>query len=341
VRAAATAGDQVAALRNELEALRIDASGSTSSIREELTALRESALSSLGEEELESLREELAAARAQAVQVAERLRELEGMGGAQGAGSAEAAQGIAEVRERAAQMQSQLEEVRNLAAETNAARRDADAAKRGAEAADQRAEDASTAARRHLAEMRAGVESASLESKLVRGQAEAARVAAEDAARYAEAVREIAEALANEAESQAEEDDGRAPLLGKKDTGPSRDPIAGFDDAGQPMARIALDGRFKELNDGFTELVGYSESDFSVASWPPVADRRQVDHHREQMRTMLEGKLESAEIDTGYVHAQGLLVPMAGTLSLIRDEDGEPAYFQLAVLPPTRAAAAA
>ena len=78
----------------------------------------------------------------------------------------------------------------------------------------------------------------------------------------------------------------------------------------------------------FSDLVGYSESEFQQAVWPPVMDRANLDKHREQMKDMLAGKIESADIKTGYVHAQGLLVPVVGTLTLVR-ENGEPSHFLL------------
>jgi hypothetical protein len=45
------------------------------------------------------------------------------------------------------------------------------------------------------------------------------------------------------------------------------------------------------------------------------------------------------EVNTGYVHAQGLLVPIAGTLSLSRDDSGEPEHFLLEVAPPANRSA--
>ena len=57
-------------------------------------------------------------------------------------------------------------------------------------------------------------------------------------------------------------------------------------------------------------------------------DRANLDKHRQQMKDLLEGGVESVDINTGYVHAQGLLVPIVGTLSLVR-EDGEPDHFLL------------
>ena len=57
-------------------------------------------------------------------------------------------------------------------------------------------------------------------------------------------------------------------------------------------------------------------------------DRANIDKHREQMKDMLAGKMESVDIKTGYVHAQGLLVPVVGTLTLVREKN-EPAHFLL------------
>jgi PAS domain S-box-containing protein len=121
----------------------------------------------------------------------------------------------------------------------------------------------------------------------------------------------------------------RQPLFAKKEEeGPTRDPLPGFDDVKEPRARIALDGRFQELNQGFTDLLGYTEAEFQQAVWPPVMDRGNLDKHRQQMKDMLAGKVESVDVKTGYVHAQGLLVPVVGTLKLVR-ENGEPSHFLL------------
>jgi PAS domain S-box-containing protein len=123
-------------------------------------------------------------------------------------------------------------------------------------------------------------------------------------------------------------DGGRRPLFAKPDTGPARPPRPGFDDASHPMAMIALDGHFKELNAAFSDLVGYSEAEFAAAVWPPVMDRANLQKHRDQIKAMLAGTTDSAEVKTGYVHAQGLLVPVVGSIALVR-ENGEPSHFLL------------
>lgn len=114
---------------------------------------------------------------------------------------------------------------------------------------------------------------------------------------------------------------------------PHREPRPGFDDAPQPMATFGIDGHFRELNQAFSELVGYPELEFRAAVWPPVTDHPNLAKHRGQVKQLLNGTIEAAEIDTAYRHAQGLLVPVAGTISLVRDEDGVPEHFVLSVGP--------
>jgi PAS domain S-box-containing protein len=99
------------------------------------------------------------------------------------------------------------------------------------------------------------------------------------------------------------------------------------------MATIELNGHFRELNRAFSDLVGFSEEEFQAALWPPVMDRANLPKHRQQMNHLLGGRISSAGFDTGYVHAQGLLVPLAGTITLV-EQNGSPDHFLLDVAAP-------
>jgi PAS domain S-box-containing protein len=171
--------------------------------------------------------------------------------------------------------------------------------------------------------------------------AELARRAVEEAGAEAQAARRAVEEAAggrgNEAangdshtRAGAEDTDPCRPLFGRKPgVGPAREPRPGFDEVTEPRATIEMDGHFRELNQAFTDLVGYSEEDFRSASWPPVMDRANLPKHREQLKKLIAGEIASAEVNTGYVHAQGLLVPVIGTISLVT-VDGQPDHFLLA-----------
>jgi len=97
-------------------------------------------------------------------------------------------------------------------------------------------------------------------------------------------------------------------------------PRPGLDDVAIPRAYIGLDGRFTAINDGFSMLVGYTESEFSVAYWPPVVDADNRDDLRRLTARIVSGELDSAHVDTVYMSARGTLVPVVGTLRL--DPDG-------------------
>ena len=49
---------------------------------------------------------------------------------------------------------------------------------------------------------------------------------------------------------------------------------------------------------------------------------------------MQAGQLDEVNVNTCYVHAQGLQVPVSGRLRLVRDEDGAPDHLLLEVKAP-------
>ena len=124
----------------------------------------------------------------------------------------------------------------------------------------------------------------------------------------------------------------RAKSLGvaaPKEAPPVREPRAGFDDRDEPMAVIGLDGKFKELNPAFAKIVGYREHEFTKATWPSVHDRAAYKEQTVQLKQMVAGELETIAVQSTYMHGQGLMVPVVGTLELVRDEAGQPLHLLL------------
>ena len=106
-----------------------------------------------------------------------------------------------------------------------------------------------------------------------------------------------------------------------------------LDDEEMPRAHIALDGRFIALNDGFCELVGYSEEEFSSAYWPPVVDAENRSELRRATARLIAGELAHSAVDTVYMAGNGTLVPVVGTLRLERDESGAATHLVLDAQP--------
>ena len=194
------------------------------------------------------------------------------------------------------------------------------------------------------AELRASLEREAGELRAAMAdETQALRAALEQAREDAASARELAErafALAEEAHLEAErrhhvrEDAGRGAAQAAEPAEPeppAREPRPGFDDSDQPLAVIALDGRFEQLNPAFERLVGYPEREFRRARWPSLVDSENLIAHRELLAKLGAGDIERAHVDTMYLHAQGLLVPVKGDMELIRKDDHAPAHMLLAV----------
>ncbi len=96
---------------------------------------------------------------------------------------------------------------------------------------------------------------------------------------------------------------------------------------GIAAALIGLDGTFRRLDDAFCSLLGCREDELRAARWPSIIDRDNLKAHREIARALRAGELQSADIETIYMHAGGLLVPIEGTVSMLRDAGGQPTHY--------------
>jgi PAS domain S-box-containing protein len=154
----------------------------------------------------------------------------------------------------------------------------------------------------------------------VRAEREQARVRAAELLREAETARAAAEAI--RAEFAFDEPRAQAAPASRARRAAADPALAALQlppaEPGEALALIGLDGNFKRLDDAFCSLLGYREADLRVARWPSVIDRENLDAHREIARALRAGEIHSAPVETVYMHAQGLLVPIAGTVAMHR-----------------------
>lgn len=78
------------------------------------------------------------------------------------------------------------------------------------------------------------------------------------------------------------------------------------------------------MDEAFCSLLGCREEELQNARWPSIIDQENLKDHQEIARALRAGEISSAAIETIYMHKRGLLVPVAGTVSLHRDGGGEP-----------------
>jgi PAS domain S-box-containing protein len=112
---------------------------------------------------------------------------------------------------------------------------------------------------------------------------------------------------------------------------PDRPSLPDFDELSTPLATLSLDGRFMHLNGAFRKLVGYSEEEFASARWPSPAFTEHIGSQRELRRALAAGEVDEAQIETAYMHREGLLVPLVGRMGLVRDEEGVPDHLLFSV----------
>lgn len=218
-----------------------------------------------------------------------------------------------DVEGRARQLARERDEARDrletMAREIDDARRDAESARAEAQAA--QAEVSSVRAdldqaRAELERTRAGLEATLATAENVRAEREQARVHARQLMDEADRARAAAEAIRAEfAFEPIEDGDDRQAKPEVPAVGP-----------GEAAALIAPDGSFRRLDEAFCSLLGCREEDLRAARWPSIIDRENLEAHQEIARALKAGEIRSAEIETVYMHAQGLLVPIAGTVSL-------------------------
>ena len=225
-------------------------------------------------------------------------------------------------------------------------RQQAQAAMQRAQAGDQRIEQINSElnfALSQLEELKAGLTSAGQAAIIARREAESAKRAAVEGSeknneRVSEVFREIIGLAARgggggagggSIQRRAELGKLRAQRESSIREIPTREPRHGFDDAPQPMAVLTLDGKFRELNAAFSKLVGYREHEFLKAVWPSVHDRAAYKQQTEELALLRAGELESVQFQSSYMHSQGLMVPVDGELTLVRDDAGEPASLLL------------
>jgi PAS domain S-box-containing protein len=299
----------------------------------------------------QALRTEMTAGRERLEAIGERVERLgkDVVEAGQTAGAALEAQGaelrteLAAVRRIAEESRDGMETLRADIEGLRGVREDAAAARSAAEAGDRKVEAMQaelTFALKQLEDVKAGLTSAGQAAVIARREAEQAKRAAQQSAADGNSgVTEVFQQLL--AAARGEGMAGAAPRSGlrrgqtpgqdlkRKSEITARPPRHGFDDAARPMAILGLDGRFRELNPAFARLVGYQENAFAKAYWPSPHDRAGYQQQQEQLRQLASGEIDSVDVQSTYMHGQGLMVPVVGTLKVVPGEDGLPLHLLL------------
>lgn len=102
---------------------------------------------------------------------------------------------------------------------------------------------------------------------------------------------------------------------------------ATFEQAAVGIALVSPQGRFVRVNRKFCGIVGYPEDKLLLLTFQDITHQDDLDSGLELYRRVLAGEISTYALEKRYIRMNGSLVWTNLTVSLVRDDDGAPAYF--------------
>jgi PAS domain S-box-containing protein len=100
-----------------------------------------------------------------------------------------------------------------------------------------------------------------------------------------------------------------------------------FEFAAIGMALVAPDGRWMRVNRALCGLVGYTAEELLATSFQAITHPDDLDADMEYVRQMLDGSRSHYDMEKRYFHKDGHIVWILLSVSLVRDDAGQPMYF--------------
>jgi diguanylate cyclase (GGDEF)-like protein/PAS domain S-box-containing protein len=100
-----------------------------------------------------------------------------------------------------------------------------------------------------------------------------------------------------------------------------------FDNAPIGIALVAPDGRFIKVNRSLCELTGHSETALLVRSFQSITHPGDLDTDLAYVEDVLSGRRRTYQLEKRYYHADGHVIWVMLSVSLVRDAAGQPLYF--------------
>lgn len=93
------------------------------------------------------------------------------------------------------------------------------------------------------------------------------------------------------------------------------------------MALVSPKGQWLRVNESLCHFLGFSEAELLQLTFQAITHPDDVDRDVELVHQMLEGKMDSYQLEKRYLHKSGEFVWGLLSVSLVRDDQGVPLYF--------------
>jgi PAS domain S-box-containing protein len=100
-----------------------------------------------------------------------------------------------------------------------------------------------------------------------------------------------------------------------------------FDQAAMGVARVSPDGRFLEVNDRFCSITGYPREKLLDATFRDITHPDDMNESVGNADALLAGSIDTYSSEKRYMTSGGAPVWVLLTVSLVRDDTGQPVYF--------------
>jgi diguanylate cyclase (GGDEF)-like protein/PAS domain S-box-containing protein len=90
---------------------------------------------------------------------------------------------------------------------------------------------------------------------------------------------------------------------------------------------VSPKGDWLSVNPPLCEMTGYTEDELLACTFQDITHPDDLDADLEQLHQMLAGEMRSYEMEKRYLRADGSVIWILLSVSLVRGDDGEPSYF--------------
>ncbi len=100
-----------------------------------------------------------------------------------------------------------------------------------------------------------------------------------------------------------------------------------FEHAAAGIARLALDGRFLQINEFWCNMLGYTQQEMLEATFQQITHPDDLEPDLAQVKRLLAGEIPAYTMEKRYLHRNGQVVWVHLAVVVQRDAGGEPLYF--------------
>ena len=100
-----------------------------------------------------------------------------------------------------------------------------------------------------------------------------------------------------------------------------------FEQAAVGIAHVAPNGEFLRINDRFCEIVGYTRDEMLERTFQDITHPDDLDTDLEHAQRLLRGEEDSYSLSKRYFNKNGAIVWVVLTVSLLREDTGNPRWF--------------